>query len=151
MGYKSLALGKAEFLSVNGVPLKSDEEIKEVAMLKQKYAASKKVVRNAPSRNVAETLLRFVAFCVSWISTPSVIKALSIKQGCVSCALVTRQLDGIGLGLAESGGSMKKKLNNAPTMSQLQKMSESVKFGNDSKRVQNLIKASEKRVAEKRG
>jgi len=84
-------------------------------------------------------------------STPSVIKALSIKQGCVSCALVTRQLDGIGLGLAESGGSMKKKLNNAPTMSQLQKMSESVKFGNDSKRVQNLIKASEKRVAEKRG
>jgi len=57
-------------------------------------------------------------------STPSVIKALSIKQGCVSCALVTRQLDGIGLGLAESGGSMKKKLNNAPTMSQLQKMSE---------------------------
>jgi len=99
-----------------------DEETKDAAMLKQKYATSKKMVCNASLENVAETLLRFVAFCVSWISTPSVIKALSIKQGCVSCALVTRQLDGIGLGLAESGGSMKKKLNNAPTMSQLQKI-----------------------------
>ena len=50
--------------------VRSDEKTEDTTMLKQKYATSKKMV-TLPLGNVAENLLKFVAFCVSWISTPS--------------------------------------------------------------------------------